>query len=238
MRFLLLVNEFMSQEKSTNTLAIGVSVSLIITAACGGAYFLIWKGPKEVTGATKDGAIEVANSGYDLFKRAGKDLYHALQFEPKVIIGSSTVHGPATEDALVVTASKTFQHTYTYEATWAGSTKRLELKGDFTAKAGFPLDDSFSMKISEDGKIVTLRHHEPNIISCELTKLYVAKDEDGWWNKIDPKERESAQNELIGQARKAALESDLISAASENLLGRLDPLKNQYSFETKSEVTP
>ncbi len=234
----MLAKKKMNQGKSTNTLAIGVSISLIIAAACGGAYFLIWKGPKEVGGATKDGAIEVVNSGYDLFKRAGKDLYHALQFEPKVIIGSSTVHGPATKVTEVVTAAKTFQHTYTYEATWGTSTKRLELKGDFTAKAGFPVDDSFSMNISEDGKTVTLRHQDPGIISCEMTKLYVLKDEDGWWNKIQPQERESAQNELIRQARKAARESDLMSTASENLLERLAPLQNQYSFETKSELIP
>lgn len=228
----------MNQSKSAHTLAIGIAISLVVVVLFGGVYFLIYKGPKEVTGATKDGVIEAANSGYDLLKRAGKDIYHALQFEPKVIIGSATVHGPATKMTEVVTASKSFQHTYTYEASWAGSTKRLELKGDFTAKAGFPLDESFSMVISEDGRTVTLRHKEPDVISCELTELHVLKDEDGWWNKIQPQERESAQNELLRQARKAAGESDLLSTASENLLERLAPLQNQYSFSTKSEVIP
>ena len=228
----------MSQSKSTHTLAIGIAISLVILAMFGGVYFLIYKGPREVTGATTEGVIEAANSGYDLLKRGGKDIYQALQFEPKVIIGSATVHGPATKETEVVTASKSFQHTYTYKATWAGSTKLLELKGDFTAKAGFPLDDSFSMVISEDGRTVTLRHKDPDIISCELTKLHVLKDEGGWWNKIQPEERESAQNELLRQARKAAREPDLMRTATENLLVRLAPLQNQYSFETKSEVIP
>ena len=226
----------MSQSKSTHTLAIGIAISLVILAMFGGVYFLIYKGPREVTGATTEGVIEAANSGYDLLKRGGKDIYQALQFEPKVIIGFATVHGPATKETEVVTASKSFQHTYTYQATWAGSTKLLELKGDFTAKAGFPLDDSFSMVISEDGRIVTLRHKAPDIISCELTKLYVLKDEGGWWNKIQPEERESAQNEFLRQAREAAHELDLMSTATENLLERLAPLQNQYSFETKNEV--
>ncbi len=228
----------MNQDKSTHALAIGMAVSLVIAVLFGGIYFLIFKGPKEIAGATKDGLIQSANSGYDLLRRAGKDINHALQFEPKVIIGSATVHGPAVKETRIVTATKSFQHTYTYEATWAGSTKRLELKGDFTAKAGFLVDDAFRMIVSDDGRTVTLRHHEPEVISCELTKLHVLKDEDGWWNKIQPEERESAQNELLRQARKAAREPDLMGAAVENLLERLEPLQKRHSFKTKSEVIP
>lgn len=137
-----------------------------------------------------------------------------------------------------MTASKSFQHTYIYESTWAGSTKRLELKGEFTAKAGFPLDDSFSMVISEDAKTVTLRHKDPQIISCEMTELHVLKDEGGWWNAIQPRERQAAQNELLRQARIAAAESDLRSVASENLFDRLAPLQNKHAFEAKSEIVP
>jgi hypothetical protein len=228
----------MKEGKSTHILAIGIAVSLIIAAASAGAYFLLWKGPKEVANATKEGAIEAANSGYDLFHRAGKDLYHALQFEPKIIIGSSIIQGPAIKKSEVITASKSFQHTYTYEATWGRSTKRLELRGDFIAKAGFLLDDSFSMNISTDGKTVILRHQKPDVISCEMTKLCIIEDENGWWNKIQPQERESAQNELMRQARKAARESDLMNTANENLVERLAPLQNRYSFETKSEIPP
>jgi hypothetical protein len=228
----------MSQSKSSNVLAIGVSISLVIAAVFGGAYLLMVRGPKELAGATKDAAVEAANSGYDLFKRAANDFYQALQFEPKVTIGSATVHGPATGEAAIVTASKSFQHTYTYEATWAGSTKRLELKGDFTAKAGFPLDDSFSMDISEDGRTVTLRHKPADVISCEMTRVESLRDENGWWNKLEPQERESAQNELLRQARNAARESDLLGVASEKLVERLVPLQNRYSFQTKSEIVP
>lgn len=203
-----------------------------------GIYWLFWKGPAELAGAAKDGAIEMVESGYDLFKRAGKDIYKALQFEPRVVIGSKTVHGPATQETEVVTATKAFHHTYMYESTWSGSTKRLEISGDFIAKAGFPLGELFSIHISEDGKIVTLRHQKPDLISCEMTNMHVLQDEDGWWNKIQPEERESAMNELMRQARKVARESDLLSAAGENLHQRLAPLSHRYAFETKSEVIP
>jgi Protein of unknown function (DUF4230) len=228
----------MSENKPVNALAIGIAVSLVIATVCGGIYFLVWKGPKEVVGATTDGAIQVANSGYDLLKRAGGDLYRALRFEPKVVIGSETVHGPATQITEIATASKDFGHTYFYEANWAGSTKRLRLKGDFTAKAGFPVDDTFTMKISEDGSKVTLRHKQPQLLSCEMTKLHVLQDEDGWWNKLQAKEREAAQNELLRQARELALDADLRETATRNLLDRLAPLRSTYSFETDSEIVP
>jgi len=198
----------------------------------------MYKGPKELVGSTKDGAIESANSGYDLIKRAGKDIRKALGFEPRVVIGTKTVHQPASKLTELVTASKTFERTYTYEVTWANSTKILVLQGDFTAKAGFTIDDSFKINIAEDGKTVTLQHSEPKIISCELTKLHVIKDEDGWWNKIQPEEREAAQNALIRDARSAAKNPDLMITATENLLKRLAPLQAKYSFTTKNEVLP
>lgn len=228
----------MKESKAANSLAIGVATALVIAAVFAGIYFLVWKGPKEIAGAIKDGTIEATNAGYDLLKRAGKDMYRALQFEPQVTVGGETVYGPAAPIAEIVTASKPFNHTYIYEARWAGSTKRLELKGDFTAKAGFPVEGSLTMDISEDGSKVTLHHKEPELLSCEMTKLYVLKDENGWWNKLKPQDRESAQNELLRRARERALDADLKFSATENLLKRLLPLQEEYSFTTESEVLP
>ncbi len=131
-----------------------------------------------------------------------------------------------------MTATKDFQHTYFYEATWAGSTKRLELKGDFVAKAGFTINDSFGLNLSEDGKMVTVRHSPPILISSELNRLTVVKDENGWWNKLTALDREDAQNSLLQQARKAAETSDLMVIATQKLLDRLTPLQEKYSFQT------
>ncbi len=228
----------MPQGKHTTILAIGLSISLVAIVLFVGTYFLLFKGPKEIVVATKDGTIEVAEAGYDLLKEAGKDIRDALEVDPKITIGSKTVHGPSTKESKLVTATKTFQHTYAYEATWAGSTKRLELKGDFTANAGFTVDDTFSVIIAEDGQSLTLEHKDPEIISCELTKLQVIEDKNGLWNKVQSEERESATNELIRQARKAAKESDLLDAASQNLIDRFAPIEDKYSIDVKSHATP
>ena len=228
----------MNENKAIKSLAIGLAISLVIASVFSGFYFLIWKGPQEVAGATKDGFIQTANAGYDLFKRAGADMYRALQLEPKVVIGGETVHLPATQITEIATATKNFQHTYKYEVSWAGSTKRLELKGDFTAKAGFPVDKSFTMEVSEDGSKVILHHKAPELLSCEMKKLHVLKDEDGWWNHLQPNERESAQNELIRQARERALDDDMLEMATQNLLERLAPLQSKYSFTTENAIVP
>lgn len=219
-------------------LAIGIAASLVIATVFGGIYFLVWKGPQEVVVTTGGGIGKALDKAYDLLKRASGDIYHALQFEPKVTIGSETVYGPATQIAEIATATKEFNHTYIYENTWGGSTKRLELKGDFTAKAGFPVEGSFVMEVAEDASKVTLHHKEPKLLSCELTKLHVLKDEDGWWNKLQPQERETAQNELLRQARELALDADLKAAATENLLERLKPLQEKYLFNVENQILP
>lgn len=226
-----LAKKTMKQKTSSSCLSMGIALCLVIAVACGGIYFIFFKGPV-------DASTSAANNGYVLFKRAAKDIYQALQFEPKVTIGGETVYGPATQIAEMVTASKDFSHTYTYQVDWAGSTKRLEFKGDFTAKAGFPIDGSFTLEISEDGSKVTLHHNEPQLLSCEMKKLYVLKDENGLWNKLQPKERESAQNELLRRARERALDADLKATATENLLERLRPLQEKYSFTIESEILP
>lgn len=238
MSLLFLRDHNQQKMKSRHILAIGVSISLVILALSGGIYWSVWKGPQDVARATKETVIGGANAGYELFNRAGKDIYRALQFEPKVTIAGETVYGPAEKIREVATATKDFQHTYTYEVTWAGSKKRLELKGEFTAKAGFTVDESFSVEIAEDGKTLTLRHKQPELLSCELTKLHVIEDEDGWWNKLQSKEREAAQNELLKRARKRAMDADLQQEAAENLMERLHPLQKEHQLEMHQEWVP
>lgn len=181
---------------------------------------------------------QAANDGYDLFKRAAKDFYQALEFQPKITIGEKVEFGPATDLTEIVTVEKHFENTYTYEATWLGSTKHFEIKGDFVAKAGFRVDDSFGLNISPDGKTVTWHHSAAKLISCEMTKLHVLRDENGWWMKLTPQEREAAQNHLIQQARSSAEQSDIITAATHRIVERLAPLQQKYSIKMNDEEVP
>jgi hypothetical protein len=218
----------MKDNTPANTLAVGIAIALVIGAAAMCFVFTVKSSAKT--------AVETANGGYELFKRVSKDLYIALQFEPRVTVRNETVHGPAVRVEQIVTAAKDFKDTYSYEVSWAGSIKKLELTGEFRAKAGFTLNDSMEIEFSDDGKTVTLRHGEPELISCELTRLQVGRDESGWWNKLQPKDREAAQNELLRLARSRALDVDLKDTAIRNLVDRLKPLEQKYSFSAGHQI--
>lgn len=213
-------------------------MAVVLSVLLTGAYFLIFKGPKEIGGATKDGIVDGLNKGYDLVKRIGSDIATALQFQPVVVVGEKTVLERSSQLTELVTASRLIEHTYSFEHSWAGSTKRLELKGQFMAKAGFSVDDTFAIYVSEDGQSVTVRHAAAKLIACELLKVNVVKDESGWWNKLTPAEREAAQNALLTGARKVAGDSDLLVEATRNLTERLMPLQQKHSFTMTDEVLP
>lgn len=223
---------------SSRILAKGAVTAAVLGVLLTGAYFLIYKGPKEIGGATKDGIVDGLNKGYDLAKRAGGDIATALQFQPKVVVGEKTVLERTSQLTELVTATRLLEHTYSFEHSWAGSTKRLELKGQFMAKAGFPVDESFAVYVSEDGQSVTVRHAAPKLIACELLKVSAIVDENGWWNKLNSDVREAAQNELLIGARKAAAESDLLAEATRNLTERLKPLQQKHSFTIKDGNLP
>jgi len=227
----------MSQIPS-RTYARGISVALVLAVLCAGAYFLIYKGPVEVGGATKDGVFDSLNKGYDLAKRIGSDIREALQIQPKVIVGERTILERTSEKTELVTISQVLEHSYSFEHTWAGSTKRLEMKGVFIAKAGFTVDDSFSIHVSEDGGRTAIRHGPPRLISCELQEASIVKDENGFWNKLSTEDRQSAQNSLIQGARKAAEESNLLQKAKESLMLRLAPLQAKHGFQLQDAPLP
>jgi hypothetical protein len=226
----------MGQQSSRSILAKGISVALIVAVLCGGVYFLM----TGFIGATTDAATDLTdtatNKGLEVYREFKGDIVSALQCKPKVTVGSVTVYEPIADNTEIVTATHTFNHTYLYEHSHLRSTKRIKVQGDFTAKAGFPVDDSFSINISEDGQTVTLRHADPSILSCEMSNYRIIEDEDGYWNNVNQDDREYALNQLLETAREKANESALLSVATENLLERMAPMQKKYSFKVRDEM--
>jgi hypothetical protein len=228
----------MDQPSPQHILAKGLAIALVIAVVFAGSYFLIWKGPADAAEGAKEAVVDGAQEGYDLAKRIAGDLSMALQFQPKVVIGETTVFEPATELTELVTASKRFEHTYSFEHSWAGSTKRLELRGEFLARAGFPIGETFRLTLSGDAERLTVQHGAPELLACELIRVEVLHDKDGFWNKLSPSDREDAQNTLIAGARKEVTESDLMSEATSNLSERLAPLAAKYALEIEDVILP
>jgi len=213
------------------TISKAVGVVLVIGSLFVGAYFLIYKGPAEVAGRS-------TQAGYELTKQALSDLAEALQFTPRVIVGEKTLLQQDAKIRELATASRNFEHTYAYTHSWLGSTKTVELKGQFLAKAGFLVNDQFALITDEQSGTTVLRYPPAQLISCELQSVRVLKDENGWWNKLSPQEREEAQNKLISTAKEAAVKSGVLHQAVQNLAERLKPFEERNSIKMSLEPLP
>lgn len=226
------------QRPNFRLLAIGLSSAVLLAVFFAGTYAMLFRGPQELVTATKEETLDGLNKGYDLAKRIGSDIREALQIQPKVIVGERTILERTSEKTELVTISQVLEHTHSFEHTWAGSTKHLEMKGVFIAKAGFAVDDSFSIHVSEDGGRIAIRHGPPRLISCELQEVSIVKDENGFWNKLNTEDRQSAQNSLIQGARKAAEASGILLKAADNLRVRLAPLQAKHGFQIQDAPLP
>lgn len=229
----------MNLKKVLLPFSIALGLSLVLIAPFLGLYVLVWKAPQQMIGNTKAQLLKATSLGIELLERAGADLYRALQFEPLVVIQGETVHQKPLKIREIATAEKAFTQTYTYEVIWAGSKKTLKIQGDFLAKVGFKIDQqAFYMEIAKDASQITLHHKKPQLLSCEMIRMEVLRDEDGWWNKIQAQDREAAQNELLRQAREAAIDVNFEIMALENLMDRLKPLSHKHAFDLKTKAMP
>jgi hypothetical protein len=183
-------------------LVIILLVTLSITA-----YVLIVYIPAQVAKRTYEGA-----------KQIGKDFKEIFQFTPEVTVNNTVVLQQQTPILELATISQKFQHHYEWKNTWLKSTKTILITGTFEAKAGFDLNQKFSIHINEENATVILPH--PKLLSLESMGDIKFKDEHGWWNPIRPEDRTAAINAFNMDAKRYAAEAEFVKDA-------------QQAFETK-----
>jgi hypothetical protein len=211
------------------TLAWAAAIVLVIAALTTAGYVAFVRVPADLGHATKEGALDASNRGYDLARRIVTDLADALQLRPTVMVGNTTVVVQTASVAELATVERSFSHTFYWENRWAGSTKLIELKGDFVAKAGYDLSQPFTIAISRDGTSIEATMPHSRILSVEQTREYVLQDADGLWNKLTPQDRENAKNELLRQAREALESTDILEAADAKFMERLEEIVRRQS---------
>ena len=199
----------MSTKSKAPARAFGLAI--IIAAITASIYFLTVKAPPEA-----------ANKWYDVARNIGKDLDDVIHFRPRVTSGGVTILKESNSIKELSTTEKNFDHTHIWESTWMGSTKRIELKGRFIAKAGYDLTKPFAIDISEDGKTIRAKMPPAQINSVEQLKMEVLKDENGIWNRISPQEREQAMNALLREARTSIEKSEILKEADESFMRQLE----------------
>lgn len=199
----------MSNSSKAPARALGIAI--VIAAIMASAYFMLVKAP-----------AAAGNKWYELAQKVGKDIDDVIHFRPRVTSSGITLLKESYSINELSTTERQFEHNHIWETAWLGSTKRIEYKGKFRAKAGYDLTQPFSIDISADGK--TIRAHMPSarINSVEQLKMELIKDENGLWNKISPQEREQALNALLQNARTSLEKSDILKEADKAFMSQLE----------------
>jgi hypothetical protein len=157
---------------------------------------------------------------------ASRAIQEMMNLQPRVSVNDVVViheSKPIVEVALV---TKDTQIEHTVEHTWLRSTKTLRMRAIYRIKAGFKLTgepvevkvkrDWFAWKMSLETVLP-----EPTILSVDQTRLEILEDNDGYWNKITPEDRELAINEMrvkvLAEAKKSGIRDDVKKALEEKM---------------------
>lgn len=177
-------------------LAIAMGVAVVIVATAGGAYLFLVKPPMEAISST---AHDIAAA----FNRA-------FHFTPMVVAGERTII-EQTRPALKLTlVERDIHEMIEWSQTWVASTKMLTIEGTYRASAGFDLDKHFRVSMEENPTRISAQFPRPELLALEVKNHKVLKDESGWWNKIQPQEREALLNQLHEKARRKAEQSGIL----------------------------
>lgn len=184
---------------------------------------------------------QLAQRSYEAAKTLGEDFRNAFQFTPEITVNNTIVLNQQTPVLELAVLSQNFEHQYTWENTWMGSTKQIAISGTFEAKAGFDLLQKFSITLKDDKAFVLLP--EPKILSVESKGDITYRDEHGIWNWIDPDDRTAATNAFINDARKYSEQAPFVQDAKLKMEERLRALLQPHAKEvviqySESEVLP
>lgn len=177
-----------------------------LLAAAVGAYLLFVKAPAEVAHTIAQGI---------------KETFH---FTPQVRINETVVIEQTSPIAELATVARDVLVDYDWSHRWLGSTKTLRLRGVFTAKAGFDLQQPFRITITDAPLEVRAELPPPKLLSVQMDSFSILEDESGWWNRISDEDREQAIGALQHSAREKVLRTGLLDSARATIERRIHEL--------------
>ncbi len=172
---------------------------------------------------------QLAKRSYEAARTLGEDFKKAFQLTPEITVGNTIVLNQQTTLLELAVLSQNFVHTYTWTNTWMGSTKQIIIAGSFQAKAGFDLNQKFSITLKDDQAVVLMS--EPTLLSVESLGDITYRDEQGIWNWVDMENRTTATNAFITDARKYALQAEFIKDARLKMEEQVTILLKPYAKE-------
>lgn len=172
---------------------------------------------------------QLAHRSYEAAKTLGEDFRKAFQFTPEIKVNNTLVLNQQTPVLELAVLSQNFEHRYMWENTWLGSTKQISISGTFEAKAGFDLHQKFSITLKDEQALVLLP--EPKILSVESKGDITFRDENGFWNWVNPDDRTTATNAFLTDARKHSEHANFVQDAKLKMEERLKVLLLPHAKE-------
>jgi hypothetical protein len=176
-------------------IAAATASAILLVGVAVAAYIVLIKAPTDLAENTAEGIRELFN------------------FTPRVSIEQTVVIEQNTPILEVATVSRTVTVDHQWSHTWLGSTKTLHLKGVFTAKAGFDLRQPFTVDIQKNPLRVVASLPPPQLLSLQMERYDILRDESGWWNRISDEDRERAVGDLHKTAHARAEASGILKDA-------------------------
>lgn len=184
-------------------LAIAAAVVLIIVAVTIAFYVVVVKVPSDLAYKTAEGMRQFFN------------------FTPQVRINQTIVIEQITPILEVATVSREMFIDHSWQQTWMGSTKTIQIQGVFTAKAGFDLREPFRIDIEKRPLHVVAWVPPPKLLSIDMKEYKVLKDENGWWNSVTLQDREEAVRQIRAEAIEKAKHSGLLEESQASVEERI-----------------
>lgn len=167
----------------------------------------------------------------------------AFQLTPKIVQDNRVVLQQSAPLAEFAVLQKEGSYQFTWAHRWMGSEKKIEVQGNYRAKAGFDLGEPFTVTLEKDGAI----HADlppAKLLSFEKVGDLHFRDASGWFNKVTSEERSQVLNAFEEKAREEMLQSGLLAEAEAQALGRLQDLARRngqemvFRFRKDSHIPP
>ncbi len=185
---------------------LGFNIAIILVSATLCVVGVSWFAGRQVQ-RTAEGAVDLVKS--------------VMNVTPEVTVTSFVGRQKTAEALELASVTKQFPIEHTYTNKQLASEKRLQLQGNYTVKAGFNLKDRFSVLIDKDTGEVHADFPPPTILSIQLDDYKVSRDENGWWNRLGSEDHATAVNAMNEQARKQAIDLEVLQNARDLLRKQL-----------------
>lgn len=187
-------------------------LGLFLTVLIGFVFYRSETWPMRTTHQSVDEAKRIAGD----IKSAFIDIAH---LQPRITINDRVYMEQTTQVAELAVLSRRIEVDHEFLHTWVGSSKRVKLHGTYLVKAGFDLQQNFSIDIRPAEVVVQLPHAQ--ILGVEQLQVDVLAFENGLWNRISGEDLQSELSILPQLARTKAVEAGLPAEAERTLQRQL-----------------